>query len=214
MKSLIELVNSMKAQPDTIQQIEIKTRGSKRNVSAGHDYERACRDIFRNIGFPHVTTSRAESRNRDNQKIDLINKDEEKNGRLPYNIQCKTLSQTVNYHNIFHGYESTVTIKRGPKKGEKIKTFIPGMSTSKDVIDVILHKYTEKELRDEILKDGTARTVEVFMPKGYYAIMKKRDFLMIVAERLELIKLTEENKRLKSILSSQGITDTEFEVNL
>jgi phosphoketolase len=60
-----------------------------RNRREGHKLERDIAKYFRDIGFPHVVTTRSESRSRDDQKIDLINKDEAVNGRLPYNVQLK-----------------------------------------------------------------------------------------------------------------------------
>ncbi len=63
--------------------------GSSRNRTAGHNYERDCVKILREF-FPNVVTSRAESRNRDDQKVDLCYTDF-------LNVQCKTLVQRVNY---------------------------------------------------------------------------------------------------------------------
>ncbi len=173
-----------------------KKRGVSRNKNAGHGYERDCRDIFRNLGFVHVTTSRAESRNRDNQKIDLINKDEEKNGRLPYNIQCKCTTVLVNYHEIFNDTEKMVLIKKGPNAGMKIAKTIKGMDKVPGVVNVVLNKLTTKEIVVEV-KNGLPINVEVFQPRGFYAIMRKQDFLMMVMEREELKKLTVEFNELK-----------------
>lgn len=174
-----------------------KKRGLSGNRTAGHGYELLVRDIFRNIGFAFVTTCRSESRTRDNQKIDLINEDEATNGRFPYNVQCKSVTGHVPYHNIFHGYYQTVEIKRGPDKGTKVRKWIEGMSKTPGVINVILHKFTEPE--QEVAKTGD-KIVEAFKAKGYYAIIDKRDFLMIVAERLELQQLREENKKLRKTI--------------
>lgn len=175
---------------------EEKKRGVSRNKNAGHGYERDCRDIFRNLGFIHVTTSRAESRNRDNQKIDLINKDEEKHGRLPYNIQCKCTTTLVNYHEIFNDTEKTVLIKKGPNKGNKVAKMIKGMDKVPGVINVILNKLTFKDLVIEE-RDGLPVEAEVFKTRGFYAIMRKQDFLIMVMEREELKKLREEYKMVK-----------------
>lgn len=71
---------------------------SNRNRSAGHWLEREVVKKLKVIGFPFATTSRSESRSRDNQKIDIINTDEVENGRLPYNIQCKNTSTSLPYH--------------------------------------------------------------------------------------------------------------------
>lgn len=61
----------------------------KRNRIKGADYEREVASSFRDAGFSSVITTRAGDRSRDAQKIDLMNADEQKVGRLPYNVQCK-----------------------------------------------------------------------------------------------------------------------------
>lgn len=93
--------------------------GSKRNRTAGHAWELKCAELLKKY-FPFLVTSRSESRSRDNQKIDLINKDEYKNGKCPYNFQCKTTANTLNYSKVF---------KVMPKE---------------EGINVILHKQTKK----------------------------------------------------------------------
>lgn len=100
-------------------------RGKHRNRRAGHGYELLCRDLFRKIGFEHVVTSRSESRSRDDQKVDLINRDEYKNGRLPYNVQCKNVSRRIEY--------------------EKLLAELP---QTEGVINVILHKMTTNKGRN------------------------------------------------------------------
>lgn len=76
-----------------------KTNG-KRNRTAGHTYERNCAESLRLAGFTFVVTSRAENRTRDGEKVDLCNSNELKNGRLPYNIQCKNTSVPIKYHQL------------------------------------------------------------------------------------------------------------------
>ncbi len=93
----------------------------KRNRAAGHGWERLIVQTLRDIGFPHVVTSRSESRSRDNQKIDIVNKDELKNGRLPYNIQAKNMVGTVKY---------PITLSELPKDA--------------NIINVIFHRQTKK----------------------------------------------------------------------
>ena len=73
-----------------------KTNG-KRNRNAGHSLERSVADEFRQLGFQHTVTSRVESKRRDDAKVDIMNKDEQENGRLPYNIQCKNCSTSMAY---------------------------------------------------------------------------------------------------------------------
>jgi hypothetical protein len=90
-----------------------------RNRRAGHGFELTIKNIFISLGFPHVVTCRSESRSRDGEGIDLINKDEATNGRLPFNVQCKNSNRIPKYDEL---------LNRIPKT--------PG------VINVILHKFT------------------------------------------------------------------------
>lgn len=121
----------------------------KRNRQAGHSLERGLAEVFRSIGFPHVVTTRSESRSRDNQKIDLMNKDERINGRFPYNVQAKNSTAHLKY--------------------AKLLSEIP---TVPDVMNVIIHKQTEKV--------GTR-----FLPRGQYAILYLKDFLTLIQQRDE-----------------------------
>lgn len=89
------------------------------NRRRGNSWERACAEIFRKW-FPDIVTARSESKSRDDQGVDLMNKDEKKNGALPYDFQCKNSSKCVSYHKV---------ISRMPQ----------------DQIPVILHKMTEKK---------------------------------------------------------------------
>lgn len=93
----------------------------KRNRQAGHSLERSLAAVFRDIGFPHVVTTRSESRSRDAQKIDLMNKEERVNGRLPYNVQAKNSTLHLKYAKLL----------------EEIPN-VPG------VMNVVIHKQTEK----------------------------------------------------------------------
>lgn len=95
--------------------------GGKRNRQAGHNFELEIAREFRELGFPHVVTTRSESRSRDDQKIDLMNKDEAKNGRFPFNVQVKNSTVHLRYAKILSELPST-----------------PG------VINVVIHKQTEK----------------------------------------------------------------------
>ena len=72
-----------------------------RNRTAGHSWERICINILKTIPyFKNVVSTRSESRNRDNDKIDIMNKDEDENGRLIFDIQCKTTCNTLNYSKV------------------------------------------------------------------------------------------------------------------
>lgn len=102
-------------------EVKKKTNG-KRNRSVGHVFERTIANKMKEIGFPHVVTTRSESRGRDNQGIDLMNKDELVNGRLPYNIQCKSMTSRVPYAQLLRD--------------------LPADTGS---INVVLHQFTEKK---------------------------------------------------------------------
>lgn len=104
--------------------------GGSRNRKAGHGFERQLVKIFRLAGFPHVVTSRSESKSRDDQKIDLINKDEYKNNRLPYNVQAKNAVGHLPYGKILAEIPH-----------------VPG------VVNVIIHNQTEKVAERFITRD-------------------------------------------------------------
>lgn len=88
------------------EKVKSKTNG-KRNRSAGHSFELAVVKHMKEHGFPHVVTSRSESRSRDNEGTDLINSKESINGRLPYNIQCKNVCSPLKYPPILAGMHKT-----------------------------------------------------------------------------------------------------------
>lgn len=103
-----------------------------RNRNAGHGWERTCKRILIDIGFPYVVTSRSENRKRDADKIDLMNTDEFENGVLPYSIQCKTLSTTAPY----------------PK-------LLAEMKDLKGTMKVVMHRQTKKSGGGKFMETGT-----------------------------------------------------------
>lgn len=100
----------------------------KRNRAAGHGWERELAEQFRKLGFPHVVTSRSESRARDAQKVDLINKDERINGQFVFNIQAKNVKGHLRYAKLlgelprFEGVINVVAHKQTEKVNER---FLP-----------------------------------------------------------------------------------------
>lgn len=66
------------------------------NRDKGHNFERWVAKELKEI-FPFIATSRAISKERDDLKIDFINKQEVINGILPHSIQCKSTTKCVNY---------------------------------------------------------------------------------------------------------------------
>lgn len=154
------------------EQTGIKTPKKRRNSrNAGHTYERDCAKELREIGFPYVVTSRSESKSRDDQKIDLMNKDEGTNGRLPYNIQCKHSCQKVDYVDLLIPRTKTIL----DKKTGKPKRIVLGMPKVPGVVNVIFHSYTEK----------TAGKTN-FVRKEEFAILTKAEFLAMAVELKEL----------------------------
>lgn len=170
----------------SVTELTINKRGKKRNVRAGHDYERDCRDDYRKIGYTHVVTSRSESKSRDDQKIDLMNEDEHLNGRFPYNVQCKNSCEIINYGNIYRGYAKVTKLK---KTGEFKTIEVPAMSTVPGVINVIMHKHTRLIKREITTGERKGQLEEIFEKLGEYAILTKKDFLGMVAELKRLKEL-------------------------
>lgn len=76
-----------------------KTNG-KRNRTSGNSWERELAEAFRSMGYPDVVTSRSANRARDAAKIDLVNRDEYKSGRLPYSVQAKNMVGHIQYGKI------------------------------------------------------------------------------------------------------------------
>jgi len=69
----------------------------RRNKQAGSSWERELASIFRDIGFTDVITTRQGSRELDALKIDLMNSNTSKEGRLSYNIQAKCVKGHLPY---------------------------------------------------------------------------------------------------------------------
>lgn len=69
----------------------------KRNRAVGHKHETTIAEAFRQVGFPHVITSRQGNRLRDSEKVDLVNSNELEQGRFPFNVQCKCTVKSLAY---------------------------------------------------------------------------------------------------------------------
>lgn len=102
-----------------------------RNRRAGHNYERDVAKALQDHGFEHVVTSRSENRSRDGQKVDLCHKDEYKNQRLRYNIQCKSAAERVNYTQL-----------------------LAEMPDERPFINVVLHRKTSKSKGGKFMVKG------------------------------------------------------------
>lgn len=119
----------------------------KRNKTAGSNYERETVKRLKEIGFHGVGTSRNNSRTRDAAKIDIVNCDEDKDGRLPYNIQNKTLAKPAPYGKL---------LDEMPQDGR--------------AINVIFHKQTKKNNAGRFMKVGEYAIMKL---DDFYDIMKK-----------------------------------------
>lgn len=128
---------------------EQKKKGSSRNRVAGCTHERDEAKTVRSIGYPDVRTSRECSRKRDSQKVDLCNADEDAFGRLPYNIQCKTLCSTAPYPRLLKELEQ----HNGRKQ-----------------INVVFHKLTKKTEGGRFLPVGKYAILNL---DDFYMMMEK-----------------------------------------
>lgn len=68
-------------------------RNIKRSRARGIEYEQRIAKELRDLGFINIVTSRAESKIMDDNKIDLIDKD----NKLPCYIQLKRTQKCPNY---------------------------------------------------------------------------------------------------------------------
>jgi len=119
-----------------------------RNRSAGHTWERLCINLLKTISyFKNIVSSRSESVNRDAQKVDIMNKDEDENGRLLFDIQCKTTCNSVNYHKIM----SEMVIKKIP---------------------LILHRKTKKQGKSFYKEEDYA----ILKMEDFIRLLKQIDF--------------------------------------
>lgn len=74
--------------------VDRKPVSGKRNKRAGHDYERDEVNAHKKF-FPHLVSTRLANRARDGQGIDICTLDESVHGRFPFDIQCKSVSNTT-----------------------------------------------------------------------------------------------------------------------
>jgi hypothetical protein len=126
---------------------EPKKRGPTRNVKAGHNWERDIVNILKEVGFDHVCTTRSESRARDNAKIDVMNKDEYKNGRLPFNIQCKNLVTTT----VHGGLDYNSVLNSMPQDGSETNVIFHNMTQKKGFKFMLVGQFAHLKLYDFIM---------------------------------------------------------------
>lgn len=145
-----------------------KTNG-KRNKSAGSSWERTIVNKLKEIGFPWVGTTRNNSRSRDAQKIDVMNIDEGKYGRLPYNIQAKTLAKPAPYGKLLEELPQdtgciNVIFHKQTKKSEGGRFMTRGTYAILNLDDfysmaskIVTLEARVKELEDDIASDNILR---------------------------------------------------------
>jgi hypothetical protein len=82
-----------------------------RNKTEGNRWERLIAQVLRNCGiYPHVSTTRSCNRSRDDQGIDLCNRDESVHGRMQDDIQAKTTTTTPNIELLLQSMKSLDTM--------------------------------------------------------------------------------------------------------
>lgn len=139
-----------------------KKLSGSRNRVAGHNWERECAAMMREVGFSDCVTSRSCSRNRDNDKVDLINAHEgtdwddiesKDTPRLPLNVQCKVVKGKVDYPKLISELDECNGTKR---------------------TNIVFHKSVEKDANGN------------FQPVGNYAILSLGKFLELYKEYFTL----------------------------
>jgi hypothetical protein len=135
------------------------TTNGKRNRNAGHAWERECVDILTEVGFEGLCTSRAENRNRDNEKVDVVRKNEIVNGRFEFNVQAKTSTKAIAYPKLLAempvGEETNVILHKQTEKSEKGRFIARGryaILELNDFIKIVGERNKLKKAFDEFVK--------------------------------------------------------------
>lgn len=97
---------------------------SNRNRTSGHSWELRIIKLLKELGsfFSDVASARSCNRQRDGEKVDIVNQNEFKNGRLGWNIQAKSYSKRLNYDEV-----------------------LDEMPKESGAINVIFHRFTKKK---------------------------------------------------------------------
>lgn len=122
-----------------------KKRSAAYSKNKGNRYEQKIAKELREIGFTGVVTARSESKSKDDDKIDLIDKD----GLLPCEIQLKCTQSIPSYFKIRE--ESSVNNKnfviiwaKQEKKETNICTVGECVIIDKELFYELIKPYTEK----------------------------------------------------------------------
>lgn len=123
-----------------------KKRSPAYSKNKGNRYEQKIAKELRELGFTGVVTSRSESKSKDDDKIDLIDKD----GYLPIEIQLKSTQSTPSYFKIRE--ESSVDNKKfaiiwakQEKKETNICTVGECAIISKELLYELIKPYAQGE---------------------------------------------------------------------
>lgn len=115
-----------------IEKANARSTIAKRSRTKGHNYEREITTFFKKLGYVANTTRRA-SRLMDDAKLDIHG--------IPYNVQCKNVKTSMNYHGELKAIK------------EKVIELVPDR---KDLPIFIFHKKDRKTLiitdLDEFIK--------------------------------------------------------------
>ncbi|CAM6001124.1 unnamed protein product [Sphagnum balticum] len=87
------------------------------------------------------TAALSESRSRDNDKIDIMNKDERKNGRLPYNLQCWINKDAMTNKQVTDSVDSCI---HDILQGVQAQHYI-GILSPRTIQAYIVHKGSDEE---------------------------------------------------------------------
>lgn len=139
---------------------------ARRNKSAGKGWELKVIKLLkeRNI-HPNAVSTRSESRALDAAGIDIVNKDEFRNGIMCDSIQCKSMVKPVPYPKLLN------TIRESGRPGA-----------------VVFHSQTAKSTV-KTKKDGTTTGGKLFTVRDEFAICYLDDYIDLLACREALKSL-------------------------
>jgi hypothetical protein len=115
------------------------TRGKSARVK-GHAFELHVRDLFKDLGWPNAVSSRSESKNKDDQGIDLCYTD-------PFNVQCKAVEKLGSIHEILSSMPSdtnyNIVMHKRNRKGVVVSM---SLADFKEIVEMLV---TNKIIKNE-----------------------------------------------------------------
>lgn len=111
-----------------------KYMAKKINARAkGNSYELQIRDFFRELGWEKVVSSRAESKSKDDQGVDLCFTD-------PFNIQCKAVEKLGSLHDVLArmpaGPNYNIVFHKRNRKGTIVAMTVEDF---KEILSILIH---------------------------------------------------------------------------